>query len=230
MPDEPATLAEGRYRGVLLDMDGTLIDSNEAHVKAWVEALLEAGYEVEEKRIWPFVGMGGDNLLPAAMGIQKESAEGSRISERRGEIFKARYLPDLRPFPGVRPLLERMRQAGLRLVVASSSPADELETLLALTGVEDLVDGTTSADEAGRSKPDPDVVRAALEKIGLPESAVVMLGDTPYDVQAAAKAGVGVIALRCGGFPDKDLEGALAVYDGPADLLDRFAESPLGLG
>jgi HAD superfamily hydrolase (TIGR01509 family) len=233
MTDEPAipSPAQGRrYRGVLLDMDGTLIDSNPAHVKAWVEALREAGYEVEEKKIWPFVGMGGDNLLPAAMGIQKESAEGERISARRGEIFKARHLPHLRPFPGVRPLLERMRQEGLRLVIASSSPADELRTLLALAGVEDLVDGTTSADEAGRSKPDPDVVHAALERIGLPAPEVVLLGDTPYDVQAAAKAGVGVIALRCGGFPDKDLEGALALYDGPADLLARFDESPLGAG
>lgn len=227
MPDEP-TSPNGRFRAVLLDMDGTLVDSNEAHVRAWVEALKEAGRPVEEKDVWPLVGMGGDNLLPAVAGIPKESEEGTRISERRGEIFRTRYLPGIRPFPAVRPLLERMRGAGLRLMVASSSPADELDEMLRTAEAADLVEGATSASDAGRSKPDPDVIHAALERLGLPAVQVVLLGDTPYDIQAAAKAGVRVIALRCGGFPDKDLTGALALYDDPADLLARFAESPLG--
>jgi HAD superfamily hydrolase (TIGR01509 family) len=221
-PDRPS-----RYRAVLLDMDGTLIDSNAAHVHAWVEALKEHGHEVSEKDVWPLVGMGGDNLLPAAVGIQKDSAEGKKISERRGEIFRESYLPHLEPFPGVRPLLERMRGDDLRLMVASSSPKDELQKSLDIAGVTDLVEGFTSASEAGRSKPDPDVVAAALDKLDLPAGEVVMLGDTPYDVQAAGKAGVGVIAFRCGGFRDEDLRGALALYDGPADLLTRYDESPL---
>jgi HAD superfamily hydrolase (TIGR01509 family) len=161
------------------------------------------------------------------VGIQKDSAEGKKISERRGEIFRESYLPHLEPFPGVRPLLERMRGDDLRLMVASSSPKDELQKSLDIAGVTDLVEGFTSASEAGRSKPDPDVVAAALDKLDLPAGEVVMLGDTPYDVQAAGKAGVGVIAFRCGGFRDEDLRGALALYDGPADLLTRYDESPL---
>jgi HAD superfamily hydrolase (TIGR01509 family) len=221
-PDRPS-----RYRGVLLDMDGTLIDSNAAHVKAWVEALKEHGHEVSEKDIWPLVGMGGDNLLPAAVGIDKNSEEGKKISERRGEIFRERYLPHLKPFPEVRPLLERMRRDGLRLMVASSSPKDELQKSLETAGVADLVEGFTSASDAGRSKPDPDVVEAALDKLDLPASEVVMLGDTPYDIQAAGKAEVGVIAFRCGGFRDEDLRGALALYDGAADLLAHYDDSPL---
>jgi HAD superfamily hydrolase (TIGR01509 family) len=221
-PDRPSP-----YCAVLLDMDGTLIDSNAAHVKAWVEALKEHGHQVSEKDIWPLVGMGGDNLLPAAVGIDKDSDEGKKISERRGEIFRERYLPHLKPFPEVRPLLERICRDGLRLMVASSSPKDELQKSLEIAGVTDLVEGFTSASDAGRSKPDPDVVEAALDKLGLPASEVVMLGDTPYDIQAAGKAKVGVIAFRCGGFRDEDLRGALALYDDAADLLAHYDESPL---
>ena len=217
------------YRAVILDMDGTLIDSNAAHVHAWVDALRENGHQVTEKDIWPWVGMGGDNLLPAAVGIEKESEEGKRISERRSEIFKTRYVPRIRPFPEVRSLLERMRRDGLRLVIATSSPADELEKSLEIAGVADLLEETASASDAGRSKPDPDVVRAALEQLDLPAGEVVLLGDTPYDVQAAGKMGVGVLAFRCGGFKDGDLKDALAIYDGPADLLARYDESPLVL-
>src|SRR3954469_18118884 len=108
-----------RYRAVILDMDGTLLDSNAAHVHAWVEALREHGHEVSEDAIWPWVGMGGDNLLPAAVQISKESPEGKAISETRGRIFKSRYLPHLRPFPQVRPLLERIKADGRELVVAT---------------------------------------------------------------------------------------------------------------
>jgi HAD superfamily hydrolase (TIGR01509 family) len=221
-------MAQETIRAVILDMDGTLIDSNDAHVRAWVEALREYGYDVSEEDIRPFVGMGGDNLLPAAMGIDKETPEGKAISERRGEIYKS-LLPEIRPFPKVRNLLEKMRENGLRLVVASSSPPDEVKRGLEIAGVAGLVEDSTSAGDAGRSKPDPDVVQAALERLDLPAGETVMLGDTPYDIQAAGKAGVGVIAFRCGGFRDEDLRGAVALYDGPADLLDRYEESPLSV-
>jgi HAD superfamily hydrolase (TIGR01509 family) len=211
-------------RAVILDMDGTLIDSNAAHVRAWVEALREHGIDVSDKDIWPFVGMGGDNLLPAAVGIDKETPEGKAISERRGEIYKAQ-VPRLRPFPGIRPLLERMKENGLRLIVASSSPPDELKKGLEIAGVADLVEDSASAGDVESSKPDPDVVRAALDRLKIPAEEVVMLGDTPYDIQAAGKVGVGVIAFRCGGFRDEDLRGALALYDGPADLLEHYDRS-----
>jgi HAD superfamily hydrolase (TIGR01509 family) len=223
-----ANESKSRYRAAILDMDGTLIDSNAAHVHAWVEALREHGHQVSEEHIWPLVGMGGDNLLPA-VGISKESEEGKKISERRGEIFKTRYVPGIQPFPGVRPLLERLREDGLRLVIATSSPSDELEKNLEIAGIADLLEDSTSASDAGRSKPDPDVVKAALDRLDLPADEVVMLGDTPYDIEAAGKAGVKVVAFRCGGFRDDDLKGALAIYDGPADLLARYDESPLAL-
>jgi HAD superfamily hydrolase (TIGR01509 family) len=219
---------QSRYRAVILDMDGTLIDSNDAHVKAWVEALRAHGREVSESDIRPWIGMGGDNLLPAAVKISKESEEGKKISEERGRIFKSRYLPHLKPFPEVRPLLERMKRDGLKLIVATSSPEDEVKKAIEIVGVGDLLEDATSASDAGRSKPDPDVVKAALDRLELPAKDVVMLGDTPYDIQAAGKVGVDVIAFRCGGFPDRDLKGALEIYDGAADLLAHYDESPLG--
>lgn len=217
------------YRGVLLDLDGTLVDSNHAHAEAWHRALTENGHEVPLEEIEQRIGMGGDNLLPSLLGIEKESELGTRISERRGEIFRDELLPHIRPFPEVRPLLEKMRQAGLRPVIATSSPDEELNPLVEIAGIGDLLESRTSADDAESSKPDPDIVQAALGRLGLPPRETVMLGDTPYDIAAAGAAGVGVIAFRCGGmFSDEDLKGALAIYDGPAELLEKWEESPLG--
>lgn len=217
-----------QYRGILLDLDGTLVDSNDAHARAWHRAFTENGQDIPYEEIRRRIGMGGDNLIPSLLGVEKESELGSRISERRGEIFRNELLPHLRPFPGVRPLLERMRDAGLRLVVATSSPEEEMKPLIEIAGIRDLLEERTSADDADSSKPDPDIIHAALDRLGLPAEAAVMLGDTPYDIAAAGEAGVGVIAFRCGGFPDEDLVGALGIYDGPADLLERWEESPLG--
>ena len=216
------------YRAVLFDIDGTLVDSNDAHTRAWVEALAEHGVDVPFDRVRRLIGMGGDKLLPAATGIEEDSPQGEKISKRRRELFKERHLPSLRPCRGARDLLEHMRRHGLRLVVASSAKKDELQGLLEVCGADGLIEERTSSDDAEHSKPDPDIVRAALENLALPPGEVVMLGDTPYDVEAAGRAGVGVIALRCGGWTDRDLAGALAVYDDPADLLARYGSSPLG--
>lgn len=214
-------------RAVILDVDGTLVDSNDAHARAWVDALAEHGHRVAFADVRRLIGMGGDKLLPKVTGLSDESPEGRRISERRSAIFIERYLPALRPTPGARALLERMRRDGLTLVVASSAKADELGPLLEIAGAKHLIEETTSSDDAERSKPDPDIVRAALEKTGCPPGDVLMLGDTPYDVEAATRAGVGTIALRCGGWTDDRLRGAVAIYDDPADLLARWDTSLL---
>ena len=215
------------YRGILLDMDGTLIDSNEAHARAWERAFAENGEPVPYDEIRRRIGMGGDNLLPAILGIEKESALGSRISERRSEIYRDEYLPGIRPFSGVRALLERMREAGLRLAIATSSPTEELEPALDIANIRDLLEKRTTADDADSSKPDPDILHAALDQLGLRPEEAVMLGDTPYDIAAAGSAGLDVIAFRSGGFSDEDLAGAMAIFDGPWDLLKRWEESPL---
>src|SRR5262249_49565411 len=140
---------------------------------------------------------------------------------------KTHYLPHIKPFPETRELLLRLRAEGLKLAVASSAKEDELKPLLEIAGAADLIEEKTSSDDADQSKPDPDIVQAALDGADLSAHEAVMLGDTPYDIEAAIKAGVKVIAFRSGGWDDEALAGAIAVYDGPADLLAHFYDSPI---
>lgn len=218
-----------RIDTAILDIDGTLLLSNDAHAQAFVDAAEELGYgPASFEEIRPLIGMGGDKLIPRVFGFGKESERGERLSKRKGEIFRGRYLPELKPAPGARALLERLRQDGLTLVVATSAGKDDLQGLLDRAGVRDLIADETSASDVEDSKPDPDVVRAALHKVGAAPERAVMLGDTPYDVEAATRAGVRVVAVRCGGWNDNDLAGAAAVYDDPADLLAHYNQSPFG--
>jgi len=215
-------------RGVVLDVDGTLIDSNEAHAHAWVQAMHENGYEVPFQKVAPLIGMGGDKVLPETIHVEKNSEIGQRISKRRKAIFKEMYLPHLRAFPRTLDLLRRMREQGLKLVIATSAEPDELQGLLHVIDAhaQDLFENETTAKDASHSKPDADVMRAAIERIQLPPQELLMLGDTAYDIEAAAKVHIGTVALRSGGWSDQDLKGAIAIYDAPADLLEHFASSP----
>ena len=215
-------------RAVLLDVDGTLIDSNDAHARAWVDVGEEFGFEIEFGRVRWLIGMGGDRVLPDLTGLEEESDRGRAMLDRRGEIFRERYLPRLGAFPGTHDLLKRLRDEGRRLVVATSASGKDLSALLKQADLEDLIDDSTNSDEADESKPAPDIVEAALEKAGVPASEVVMLGDTPYDVKAAQRAGVRIIGLRCGGWNDRDLQGAVEVHDDPAGLLRLYDRSILG--
>lgn len=217
-------------QGVILDIDGTLVDSNDAHAHSWIEALAEHGLNVPFEQVRRLIGKGGDKLLPEVSGIKEDSAEGKKIGKRRQEIFKKTYLPSLQPTPGAKELLQHMRSAGLKLVVASSAKKEELTPLLRVCGAEKLIEDQTSSDDAERSKPDPDIIHAALKQIALAADKVIMLGDTPYDVEAASKAGIRTIAVRCGGWDDTGLAGAAAVYNDPADLLAHFESSPFATG
>ncbi len=214
-------------RGILLDVDGTLIESNDAHAHAWVMALAEVDVDVEFSAVRPLIGMGGDKLLPKVCGLHPDSPEGKRASKRRGEIFRDEFLPHIRPCRGANQLLEEFEQRGLRLAVASSAKREELEALLKVCGAERLAATATTSDDAAQSKPDPDILHQALRQIALPNDEVVMLGDTPYDVAAARGAGVRVIALRCGGHDDSAL-AANQIFDDPADLAAHLDESLFG--
>jgi phosphoglycolate phosphatase-like HAD superfamily hydrolase len=216
-------------RGVIFDIDGTLVDSNAAHAHSWVETLAEAGYDVPFEVIWPMIGMGGDKLLPAATGIESESPLGKRLTKRRWEIFEKEYLPALRPTPGARELTERLKDDGFKLLVATSAGGSELEQLLEAAGVADLMGARASASSAQESKPDPDIVMAAVRSSRIKPENLVMLGDTPYDVQAAIGALVNSVVLLCGGWTIEELSGATAYYDDPADLLRWYDVSPLSV-
>jgi len=214
-------------RGVILDMDGTLVDSNEAHARTWVDTLRSFGHNVTLEVVRPLIGQGSDKLLPRLAGIVKDSAIGQKMVAHRSALFEQRYLSAIRPFPGSKELVKRMRDAGLKVVIASSSRSDHLRHFIELLGIGALIDGSTSAGDVNESKPDPDVVAAALDKLGIAPADVVMIGDTPYDIEAAARAGVRTIALRCGGWDEAGLAGAIAVYADPGELLSQFDASPL---
>jgi HAD superfamily hydrolase (TIGR01549 family) len=217
-----------RVSGVILDVDGTLVDSNLAHARAWADVMRAAGYQVTVEQLVRLIGMGSDRLLPTAIGVEKDSPEGKRLSEQREQLFRERYLPGLRPTRGAPELIERLRRTpDLSIGIASSAAGDELKALLDVCGASDLAGASPPSEAVERSKPAPDVVQAALDKLGRPATETIMLGDTPYDVESAQRARVGIIALRSGGWGDGDLNGALAIYDDPADLLAHYAESPL---
>jgi HAD superfamily hydrolase (TIGR01509 family) len=215
-------------RGVLLDVDGTLIDSNPAHARAWADAFKEFSYDISAERVQPLIGKGGDKVLPELTGLENESDEAKRLTKRRSEIFKERYLSTLKAFPGSHELLARFKESGLRLVIATSARADELRGLLEQAGLEELVERKTTSSDAEHSKPDPDIIEAALEKGKLEPGEVLMVGDTPYDIESANRAGVRTVAFRCGGWNDADLAGAIAIYDGAAALLRDYDRSPFG--
>jgi beta-phosphoglucomutase-like phosphatase (HAD superfamily) len=214
-------------RGVLLDVDGTLLDSNEQHARAWVEALREHDVLVLASEIRRLIGTGGDKILPR-VGIAEESERGRSVKARRKVIFRERYLPTCRPFAGARGLVAHMRDEGLVVAVATSSEKDDLAALLHAAGVHDLIDDAATSSDAEKSKPDPDIVVAAAGRTALAPELLVLLGDTPYDVDAAARAGIRAVAVRCGGWADVDLGGAVAIYDDPRELLALYDASPFG--
>ncbi|MBW4577327.1 MAG: HAD family hydrolase [Aphanothece sp. CMT-3BRIN-NPC111] len=216
-------------QGVILDIDGTLVLSNDAHAQAWVEAFATYGYEVPFEKIRPLIGMGGDKIIPMMVPeLNKYEGDGKAISHKRKELMINSFVPTLSPTPGARQLLLQIKQAGLKTIVASSATSEELSLLFKAAQVDDLLNADTMSVDADASKPAPDIVEGALNQLKMQPNQVVMIGDTPYDVEAARKCGVGAIAVRCGGFDDSQLKDAIAIYDDPADLLAHYTDSPLG--
>ncbi len=215
---------------VLFDVDGTLIDSNDLHAAAWRESFLHFDVDLPHDVIRGQIGKGGDNLIPTLLPPALVESRKDEIDEFRSNLFKRDYLPRVVPFPGVRELFERLRADGKRIVLASSAKGEEVRFHLGVIGAEDLVEATTSADDAEHSKPDPDIFAAALAKVApLGPGDVVVVGDSPFDIEASAKLGIRSIGFRSGGFPEDVLRdaGAAEIYDGASDLLARYDQSLL---
>jgi HAD superfamily hydrolase (TIGR01509 family) len=217
-------------KAVIFDMDGTLIDSVDLHAKAWQDAFRDFGHEFELKAIRDQTGKGGDQLLPVFLTREEIDAEGPGLEKHRGHVLKERYLSQIKAFPKVTELFHRIRADDIKIALASSAKAQELRTYEKIAGIEGLVDVETSSDDAEKSKPHPDIFQLAMAKLeGIHTSEVVVVGDSPYDAEAAGKAGLRSIGFRCGGFAEAGLRdaGCFAIYDGPADLLARYDESAL---
>jgi membrane protein len=220
------TRERAQVQAVLFDLDGTLVDSNEFHTDAWAETFREAGHAIDRDTIRGQIGKGGDLLVPFLLPDVSD-AEADRLGERHGAIFKSRYLELVRPFPGATDLLRRVRDSGRKVVMASSASGKELDHYKALLGVEDIVDAATSSDDVETSKPAGDIFAAALKKVGIAPDRAIVVGDTPFDIEAARKCKVATVAVRSGGFDETALKDAVARYDDVAALLADFDRSPL---
>jgi HAD superfamily hydrolase (TIGR01509 family) len=212
------------FETAVFDVDGTLIDSNGAHAETWAQALREHGINTDSAAVRRLVGMGADKLVPRVANVNEDSALGKKLGARKKELFAER-LPNLRATPGARALVEFLQQCGIELVIATSADEKEMRALLETAGVDDLFPTRTTKDDAPRSKPDPDIVHAALEQAKAAPESTVMIGDTPYDIEASRTAGIRVFALRCGGYwQDDDLRDATAIFDDPAALLEYWGQ------
>jgi len=218
-------------KAVIFDVDGTLIDSVDLHAQAWQQILTQYGHDIPVEEIRHQIGKGGDQLLPVFVSKEEIESWGEKIQDERSKLFKKEYLAKVKPFPMARELFERILRDGKQIALASSGKEDEVKRYEKIAGIADLIDVSTSSDDAEKSKPHPDIFQAAMGKLkGIKPDEAIVIGDTPYDAEAAGKAGLRTIGVLCGGFPEAELRaaGCVAIYRDPADLLSRYDSSLLG--
>jgi HAD superfamily hydrolase (TIGR01509 family) len=212
---------------VLFDIDGTLVDSNYLHVHAWQRAFTEVGLQVESWRIHRCIGMDGSSLIEE---LGSGDIEDPGRLEGLHSNFYAETVGLLRPLPGARTLLDAVADLGLQVVLATSAPEDELTALRKVLDCDDIVSAITSSGDVETAKPDPDIVRVALDRAGVGPDRAVFVGDSVWDVAAAARAGVECVCLRSGGISQAELEyaGATAVFSDPRDLAEHLGDTRIG--
>ncbi len=217
-------------KAVIFDVDGTLIDSVDLHARAWQDAFSDFGHEIAFGDIRSQIGKGGDQLMPVFLSKEELDAKGEELEKHRGQVLKERYRPQITPFPGGRELLQRLQADSIRIALAPSAKGDELQVYKQAADIDDLLDAETSSDDAEASKPNPDIFIAAMKRLsGISSDQAIVVGDTPYDAEAAEKAGLRTSGLLCGGWSEADLKkaGCIATYKDPADLLAQYDISPL---
>lgn len=221
-------------KAILFDIDGTLLDSVDLHAKAWQEAFRHFGHDISFDDLRSQIGKGGDQLIPMFLNHKELKEQQKALEEFRSSLFKEKYLPQVKPFPAVRELFQKVLDNGQQLGLASSAKGDELETYEKIANVQDLVQVETSSKDAERSKPNPDIFEVAFDRLrnGVSKEDVVIVGDSPHDAEAAKRAGIRAVGVLCGGFPEASLKeaGCIAIYADPADLLKRYDQSPLAPG
>ena len=213
----------------ILDIDGTLVDTNYHHAVAWYRAFRQHGIVLPVWRIHRHVGMGGDQLIAALTDDRVEEEKGDDIRTAEKALYLA-LIEEVEPMDGSRELIVELKERGQTVVLASSAKEDEVDHYLDLLDARDLADDWTTSADVEATKPAPDLVAAALAKAGADNDDAVMVGDTPWDIEAAQRAGVPTVAVRTGGFGHDELEdaGAAAVVESVAELRERLGETPLG--
>jgi HAD superfamily hydrolase (TIGR01509 family) len=214
-------------KAVLCDIDGTLVESNWLHAAAWKDAFAAIGIELELEAVRRQIGKGGDELIPVFAPWWKRKYVEEPLKAYRKHVFRADYMAQVKAFPKVRELMLRMKEAEIKVSLASSANQDELEIYKRIAGIEDVVEENSSADDADRSKPHPDIFQATLKKLGVKASEALALGDTPYDAEAAGKAEVWTVGVTTGGWSEKELmaAGCVEVWKDVAELLENFERS-----
>src|SRR3954470_4108667 len=215
-------------KAVIFDIDGTLVDSVDMHAQAWKEAFEHFGKKIPFAEGRQQIGKGGDQLMPVFFSKKELKEFGEEMEEYRGELFRRDFLPKVRAFSHVRDLFLRIKDEGKRIALASSAKEEELKEYKKIACIEDLIEEEASADDADKSKPHPDIFEAALARLGDVEAEeVIVVGDTPYDAEAAGKIDLRTLGVLCGGFPETELRvaGCVEIYQGPADLLARYVET-----
>jgi HAD superfamily hydrolase (TIGR01509 family) len=215
-------------KAVIFDIDGTLVDSVDLHARAWQEAFAHFGKTIEYEAVRSQIGKGGDQLIPVFLSREEQERFGEELEDYRGRLFKSKYLSQVKAFPRVRELVQRVKDDGKQIALASSAKEDEVEVYKRIAHIEDLVEQQTSSDDAEKSKPHPDIFEAALQRLQdvQPEEAVV-IGDSPYDAIAAKKLNMPSVGVLSGGFREEDLRAAgySQIYRDCADLLDNYERS-----
>ena len=212
----------------VLDIDGTLVDTNYHHTIAWYRAFRQHEIVLPLWRIHRHIGMGGDQVVEALTDESTEREKGDDIRAAEKTLY-FQLIEEVQPMAGARDLIEQLKHRGHTVVLASSAKADEVDHYLDLLDARELADGWTTSADVESTKPEPDLVSAALERAGGSADDAVMIGDTPWDVEAAGNAGVGTVAVRTGGFAVAELEeaGAIAVFESVAELCEKLDQTPL---
>jgi HAD superfamily hydrolase (TIGR01509 family) len=213
----------------ILDIDGTLVDTNYHHTIAWYRAFRQHGIVLAIWRIHRHIGMGGDQMVESLTDEQTERERGDAIRAAESTLY-AELMPEVETMDGSRELIEELKRRGHTVVFASSAKADEVDHYLDLLDARELADGWTTSADVEETKPEPDLVKAALDRGGMPADEAVMVGDTPWDVKAAREAGVKTIAVLTGGFAEEELRdaGAAGVFESVRELCSQLDRTPLG--
>jgi HAD superfamily hydrolase (TIGR01509 family) len=212
----------------VLDIDGTLVDTNYHHALAWYRAFRQHGIVLPIWRIHRHIGMGGDQLVGALTDERTEAAKGDDIRTAEKTLY-FQFIEEVEPMAGSRELIERLKERGHAVVLASSAKADEVDHYLDLLDARRLADAWTTSADVESTKPAPDLVSAALERVGGSPEDAAMVGDTPWDVKAAGQAGVPTLAVRTGGFAIAELQeaGAAAIFESVVELCQKLDQTPL---